>query len=76
MLSLLTSLQSWLVAGAPAIAMRNRARDDAGQATAEYALVLVGAAAVAVLLIGWATKTDRIGKLLDLVVDNVSGRVK
>ena len=76
MLSLFTTLQSWLVAGPPVIAMRNRMRDDAGQATAEYSLVLVGAAAVAVLLIGWATKTDRIGKLLDLVVDNVSGRVK
>jgi Flp pilus assembly pilin Flp len=75
MLYLFTTIQSWLIAGRPAIAVP-RARDDAGQATAEYALVLVGAAAVAVLLIGWATKTDRIGKLLDLVVDNVSGRLK
>jgi hypothetical protein len=76
MLFVLTSIHAWLVAGSPAIAMRNRARGDAGQATAEYGLVIVGAAAVALLVLAWATKTDRIGKLFDLVVDNVSGRVK
>jgi hypothetical protein len=57
-------------------ARRARPAGDAGQATAEYALVLMGAAAVAVLLLGWASKTDRIGKLFDLVVDGVAGRVK
>jgi Flp pilus assembly pilin Flp len=55
---------------------RCRARDDRGQATAEYALVLMGAAAVAVLLITWATKTGKVGQLLDAVLDNVAGRVK
>jgi Flp pilus assembly pilin Flp len=73
MLPLFTYLHAWFVAGA---ARAGRCRDDAGQTTAEYALVLMGAAAVAVLLIGWATKTDRIGKLFDAVVDSVSGRVK
>ena len=57
-------------------ARRARLAGDAGQTTAEYALVLVGAAAVALLLIGWATKTDRVGKLFDAVVDHVAGRVK
>lgn len=47
---------------------------DAGQATAEYALVLLGAAAVALLLIGWATTTDQISRLFDFVVDQVIGR--
>jgi hypothetical protein len=51
------------------------ARDDRGQTTAEYALVLLGAAAIALLLVAWATKTNRIGKLLDFVVDQVIGRV-
>jgi hypothetical protein len=73
MLSLFTALQAWVVAG---MTGSRRGSDDAGQATAEYALVLVGAAAVALLLIAWATKTDRIGKLFDVVVDSVSGRVK
>ena len=49
--------------------------DDRGQTTAEYALVLLGAAAIALLLVAWATKTNRIGKLLDFVVDQIIGRV-
>lgn len=47
---------------------------DRGQATAEYALVLLGAAAVALLLIGWATTTDQVSRLFDFVVDQVVGR--
>jgi len=50
-------------------------RDDRGQATAEYALVLLGAAAVAILVIAWAAKTDRIGGLLDSVFDSVTGKI-
>ncbi len=42
-------------------------RDERGQATAEYALVLLGAAALAGLLVAWATKTDVIGRLLDSI---------
>ncbi len=49
--------------------------DDRGQTTAEYALVLLGAATIALLLVAWATKTNRIGKLLDFVVDQIIGRV-
>ena len=51
------------------------AREDRGQATAEYALVILGAAAVALLVIAWATSTGKIGDLLDKVVDSVSSRV-
>jgi len=51
-------------------------RDDRGQATAEYALVLLGAAAVAVLVVGWAAKTDKIGGLLNSVFDSVTGKIK
>jgi len=50
--------------------------DQRGQATAEYALVLLGAAAVALLIVGWATHTDLIGKLLDAVINNVTGKVR
>jgi len=52
-----------------------RRRDERGQATAEYALVILGAAAVALLLIGWATSTGKISELLDRVVDSISSRV-
>lgn len=51
-------------------------RDERGQATSEYALVLLGAAAVAILVIGWATKTNKIGGLLDKVFDSVTGKIK
>ena len=48
-----------------------RITDERGQATAEYALVLLGAAAVALLLTAWATHTNLIGKLLDTVLKHV-----
>lgn len=51
---------------------------DLGQATAEYALVLLGAAAIALILLGWATGSGggRIGGLLDHVIDAVAGKAK
>ena len=48
---------------------------EAGQATAEYALVVLGAAAVAGLFIAWAAGTGRIGDLLNAVIDAVIGQV-
>ncbi len=50
-------------------------RGDGGQSTAEYALVLLGAATVAVVFIAWAGKTSRIGKLFNAVLDTVIGKV-
>jgi len=53
-------------------------RGDGGQATAEYALVLLGAALVALLLIAWATAgggAGKIGQLLDAVLDTIIGKV-
>ena len=85
MLSVFTAVQALLVTSSSRLALGRgdddevavlRGHGDAGQATAEYALVLVGAAAVALLLIGWAAKTDKIGKLFEAVVDSVAGRVK
>ena len=70
---LLLAVQLQLLAVASLARFRSRVltRGDAGQSTAEYALVLLGAASVALLLVAWATKTDRITKLLDGVVDQV-----
>ena len=65
----------WLQAKA-AVTARRLARSERGQATAEYALVLLGAAAVAVLVIGWAAKSGKIGELLDAVFDTVTRKVK
>jgi Flp pilus assembly pilin Flp len=51
-----------------------RRRDDDGQATAEYALVLLGAAAIALLVVSWATKTNVVGRLLDVVFGHLTSR--
>ena len=50
-----------------------RLLDDDGQATTEYALVLLGAALVALMLVAWATSGGggKIGKLFDRVLDAV-----
>ena len=51
---------------------------DEGQATTEYALVLLGAALVALLLVGWATTgggAGRIGQLLDSVFDAITKKL-
>lgn len=53
-----------------------RRAGDRGQTTAEYALVIVGAAAVALLLLTWATGSGKIASLLDKVVDTVANMVR
>ncbi len=57
------------------VEVRSRLTDDRGQATAEYALVLLGAATVAMMLIAWATSTGRISALLNKVVNSIADRV-
>lgn len=55
--------------------VQDRLRRDDGQSTAEYALVLLGAAGVALLLVAWATKSDKITRLLNSVLDRVLSQV-
>ena len=64
LIRLLLSLNQWLAR-----------RVERGQATAEYALILLGAAAVAMLLVSWVTKTNRISNLLDAVFRHITGLV-
>jgi hypothetical protein len=55
-----------------------RLRGTAGQATTEYALVLLAAALVALLVIGWATAgggAAKVGRLFDRVIDSVIDKV-
>ena len=57
---------------------RRRWDDDRGQATTEYALVLLAAALVAVLVITWATAgggAAKVGRLFDRVIDSVIDKV-
>jgi hypothetical protein len=53
----------------------SRARGDQGQATAEYALVLLGAAAVALVLAAWAMKSGKVAALLDAVMDKILSKL-
>jgi hypothetical protein len=48
-----------------------RVLDEGGQSTAEYALVILGACALATLLISWATGSHAISKLFDSVIEKV-----
>lgn len=50
---------------------RSARRSERGQATAEYALVMLAAAAIAGLLLAWAASTDGIGRLLDAVMQSI-----
>lgn len=70
------SALSHLTAATAAAAARRSERDQRGQTSAEYALVLLGAAAIALLIVAWATKSDLIGKLFDTVLKAITGKVK
>ena len=53
--------------------MRHRLGREEGQTTAEYALVILAAAAVAVVLIAWARSSGRLPAFFDQVIDQVIG---
>ena len=46
---------------------------EEGQTTAEYALVILAAAAVAVVLIAWAHSSGKLPAFFDHIIDNVVG---
>jgi hypothetical protein len=51
---------------------------DRGQATTEYALVMLAAALVALLVVAWATSgggAGRIGQLFDGIIDGIMSRL-
>ena len=50
-------------------------RNEAGQATAEYALVILAAASIAVLLIVWAGGTGAITSLFDTVMQKIASQI-
>jgi Flp pilus assembly pilin Flp len=50
-----------------------RLRREDGQTTAEYALVILAAAAVAVVLIAWAKSSGKLPAFFDDIIDRVTG---
>jgi Flp pilus assembly pilin Flp len=66
----ITTIQTFLISR-----HQRHADPERGQATAEYALVLLGAATIALLLLAWATKSGRVGKLFESVFDAVTDKL-
>jgi len=74
-------LRSWMgsavarvvIWGAQAVqrARFSLAREE-GQTTAEYALVILAAAAVAVVLIAWAKSSGKLPAFFDKIIDDIS----
>ena len=47
--------------------------EEEGQTTAEYALVILAAAAVAVVLIAWAHSSGKLPAFFDHIIEQVTG---
>ena len=50
-----------------------RGDSERGQTTAEYALVILAAAAIAVALIAWARSSGKLPAFFDGIIDQVTG---
>jgi hypothetical protein len=55
------------------VRIRARLASEAAQTTAEYALVILAAAAVAVVLITWARSSGKLPAFFDDIIDQVAG---
>jgi len=55
------------------VRLRLRVEEEVGQTTAEYALVILAAAAVAVVLIAWARSSGKLPAFFDNIIDQVAG---
>ncbi len=55
------------------VRLRARVTEEIGQTTAEYALVILAAAAVAVVLIAWARSSGKLPAFFDDIIDQVAG---
>ena len=84
MLQLLARIRSWLEdrrtsiliqAGRVGSGFRGILVRQEGQTTAEYALVILAAAAVAVVLITWAKSSGKLPAFFDQIIDDVTGSV-
>ncbi len=55
------------------VRLRTRLSEEIAQTTAEYALVILAAAAVAVVLIAWARSSGKLPAFFDNIIDQVAG---
>ena len=52
---------------------QSRIRSERGQTTAEYALVILAAAAIALVLLAWARSSGRLPAFFDEIIDRIAG---
>jgi Flp pilus assembly pilin Flp len=77
-LMLYVHFRTALIAAGTDRGSRLRPRDERGQATTEYALILLAAALVGLMVVAWATAgggAQRISRLFNGVIDAVIDRV-
>jgi len=55
------------------VRLRSLLDREEGQTTAEYALVILAAVAIAVVLIAWAKSSGKLPAFFDKIIDQVSG---
>ncbi len=58
--------------GRSATVRRGAVRGEEGQTTAEYALVILAAAAIAVVLIVWARSSGKLPAFFDKIIDSIT----
>lgn len=53
--------------------LRSRLRSERAQTTAEYALVILAAAAIALVLLAWARSSGKLPAFFDQIIDQIVG---
>ena len=53
--------------------IQSRLRLERGQTTAEYALVILAAAAIALVLLAWARSSGKLPAFFDQIIDRIVG---
>lgn len=54
--------------------IQSRSSSEKGQTTAEYALVILAAAAIALVLLAWAKSSGKLPEFFDEVIDRITGQ--
>ena len=68
---MLERVVAWL--HAHLMTLRSRLVSERGQTTAEYALVILAAAAIAFVLLAWAKSSGKLPAFFDEIIDRISG---
>lgn len=55
------------------VRLQSRLASDRGQTTAEYALVILAAAAIAIVLLVWARSSGKLPAFFDSIIDRIVG---